>query len=328
MSKLVHWIQRVKLHIILILNEDPVPLRSLIRHCIGVVICRFRYGTNIEDYFNYRYFELTPEERKSFFTYYQAAKFIIHANGAENHYKFQQKTHMYQVLGKFTKREQLFLPTDDYQTFETFFQRHRTVLYKPSAYCGDGIELWSADASDIAKLYEKSLERSAVLDELVTQHPDLARLNPDSINTVKIYTFMIGGICHFVAAEFRMGRRGSVIDNIEKGGLAANVDMSSGKIIGTAYDYQMNQYTNHPDTGARLTGFVLPNWEEVLRFTEECAKACPLAYAEWDIAIRENDCVLIEANSNARSVGIQLGPLHFRKKQFDELAELYDKSIS
>jgi hypothetical protein len=104
--------------------------------------------------------------------------------------------------------------------------------------------------------------------------------------------------------------------------------MKTGKIIGAAYDLQLNQYTHHPDTGAKITGYKLPNWEEVLRFTEECARACPLAYVEWDIAIRENDCVLIEANPNARNVGIQLGPLNFRKKQFEELLEMYDHSMS
>ena len=172
------------------------------------------------------------------------------------------------------------------------------------------------------------MEKPAVLDELVTQHSNLARLNPDSINTVKIFTLMAGGTCHFVAAEFRMGRLGTFVDNIEKGGIATNVDMKTGKIIGTAYDFKMNQYTHHPDTGVKITDFELPNWEDVLRFTEECARACPLAYVEWDIGIWENDCVLIEANPNAYNIGTQLGKLHLRKKQFEELMELYDQSKS
>lgn len=272
---IIHWIKKVKLQIVLMLHKDPVPLWSLIRHCIGVVICHFLYSASIEDYFNLRLFEKSLAERKTFFTHYQALEFINHVNGADNNSKFYQKTCMYQVLGKFTKREQLILPVDDYQAFEAFFQRHKTALYKPSSYSGEGIELWSADASDTAELYKKSLEKPAVLDELVTQHPSLARLNPASVNTLKIFTLMIGDECHFVAAEFRMGRRGSFIDNIEKGGIAANVDIKTGMIIGAAYDYEMVQYTEHPDTGVRITDYALPNWKEVLRFTEECAGRVP-----------------------------------------------------
>ena len=139
---------------------------------------------------------------------------------------------------------------------------------------------------------------------------------------------MIENACRFVAAEFRMGRAGSFVDNIERGGLAAGVDIVTGEIIGTAYDLQMNPYTVHPDTGAAICGLKLPNWQQLLRFTEECARACPLAFVEWDIAIRENDCVLIEANANARNTEIQMGEFHGRKKQFEELEELYIRSVT
>ncbi len=327
LSLIQYWIQKIKSYITLKLNEDPVSRRSLLRHMIGILKCSLLYDASIVDYFELRYFEKTHKERKTFFTKNEAHRFIIHMNGAENHLRFQQKNYMYQVLGKFTKREQLFLPTEDYQAFESFFQRHRTALYKARGICGDGVELWSADNSDIKKLFERSLEKPAILDELVVQHPDIARLNPDSVNTVKLFTLMLKEECRFIAAELRMGRRGAFVDNIEKGGLAANVEIKTGKVIGTAYDVQTNQYTFHPDTGVKITDYIIPNWEEVLRFCEECARACPLAYVEWDIAIREKDCVLIEANSNARNVGIQLGPLHVRKKEFEELEKLYDCDI-
>jgi hypothetical protein len=89
-----------------------------------------------------------------------------------------------------------------------------------------------------------------------------------------------------------------------------------------------NKYTVNPDTGIEISGFILPNWVEVLRFTEECAHACPLAAVEWDLAIRENDCVLIEANPNARNSEIQMGESHGRKRQFKELEKLYFQSLS
>ena len=328
MSKILQCIQKIKLNIVRTLGEDPVQPRSLIRHCIGAGICHILYGASISDYFEMRFFERTREEKKTLFTCDEFADFINHINGVANNSKFYYKANMYQVLGKFTKRGHLLLPTDDYSTFESFLRSHSIVLYKPNSSRGEAIELWSADTSDIAKLYEKSAKKPAILDELVTQHSDLARLNPDSVNTVKIFTLMTKDVCHFVAAEFRMGRRGTFVDNIENGGIAANVDMKTGKIIGTAYDFKMNQYTHHPDTGVKITDFELPNWEDVLRFTEECARACPLAYVEWDIGIRENDCVLIEANPNAYNIGTQLGKLHLRKKQFEELMELYDQSKS
>ena len=324
-----NWVKNIKCYIVRILQEDPVRFRSLIRHFAGVVICYKLYGASIADYFEMRFFEKKHSERKTFFTTYPAKRFIRHIDGAENIYKFRDKIYMYQVIGPFTKREQLICPPDNYQEFENYVRKHKTIIYKPNRNSlGTGIEAWSVDDSDISKLYARALEQPAVLDELVIQHPDIARLNPGSVNTVKIYTFMIEEKCHFIAAEFRMGRSDLIVDNIESGGLAAGVDIETGAIVGTAYDLQMNPYIVHPDTGIKITGFVLPNWDEVLRFTEECAKACPFAYVEWDIAIREKDCVVIEANLNARNCGIQMGVFHGRKEQFQELEKLYDLSIS
>lgn len=328
-NNILKLIQSVKSYLVLVLREDPVRPWSVIRYCADVVICHKLYGASTADYFELRFFEKTHKERQTYLTTNHALKFIDHVNGAENNQRFYKKDYMYRVLGEFTKREQLFCPTNDFREFESFFLRHRKAFYKPDhAYCGNGIELWDADVSDIRELYKRAADQTAVIDEPVIQHPDLARINPDSVNTVKIYTMMIKNECHMAAAEFRMGRRGSVVDNIERGGLSALVDMETGAIIGPAYDLLMNPYSAHPDTGAEIAGYTLPNWAEVLRFTRECARACPLAYVEWDFAIRENDCVLIEANANARNSEIQMGVFHGRKKQFEELEKLYDQSVT
>ena len=328
-SILLKAIQKVKGYIVLMLREDPVRPWSVIRYSADALFCHKRYGASIADYFELHFYEKTHRERETYFTTNQALRFINLVDGTENTRRFYEKSYMYRIMGQFTKREQLFCPPNDYQEFADYFSRHRKAFYKPNnTYSGKGIELWDADDSEITELYERASRQPAILDEPVTQHPDLARINPDSINTVKIYTLMIQNVCHFVAAEFRMGRRGSFVDNIEKGGLAAGVDIQTGAIVGAAYDLQMNPYSVHPDTGAGISGYILPNWTEVLRFTQECARACPIAYVEWDLAIRENDCVLIEANANARNSEIQMGVFQGRRKQFEELEKLYVQSIT
>lgn len=331
LSKTIHKIhsvtESVEYYIGMMLREDPVRPWSVFRYSIDVGICHMLYGSNVADYFELHFYEKTHRERKTYFTADQALDFINRVNGLENNHRFYDKTYMYRVLGKYTKRELLFCPPQDYQEFEDFFARHPKAFYKPqNTYCGRGIELWSTDQSELTELYKRASGQAAILDEPVIQHPDLAAINPDCINTVKIYTMMIEDECHFVSAEFRMGRWGSFVDNIEKGGLAAGVDLKTGSIIGTAYDLRMEPYSVHPDTDAPISGYILPNWTEVLRFTEECARACPIAYVEWDIAIRENDCVLIEANANARNSELQMGAFHGRKKQFQELEQLYLES--
>lgn len=327
--KIKSWIEKVKYLMVPTLGEESVRPVSVIKHCIGVVKCRILYGASIRDYFELRFFEKPHRERKTYFTSKDARWFNFRVNGAENVLKYRDKIFMYQALDQFIKREQLFCPPRSYAEFEGFIQRHGKVLYKKSnTYFGTGIELWSANGMDIRKLYERALNEPAILDELVVQHPDISRLNPDTVNTVRIYTLMIKGTCHFIAADFHMGRAGQLIDNIENGGLSACIDLKTGALLGAAYDLRRRSYMIHPDTGVKITGFILPNWTEVLHFTEECARACPLAAVEWDLAIRENDCVLIEANPNVRNSDIQTGESHGRKKQYKDLEKMFFQSLS
>jgi len=324
LGRVKKWINKVKAYIILVLREEPVRMPSLIRHCIGVLLCSVVYKASIADYFELRYFEKPHKIRKTYFTASDARRFIRLVNGSANNRRYADKTYMYRALGRFTKREQLFCPPASFAEFEDFFRRHGKAVYKTNdTFCGTGVELWQADETDLTGLYNKAVNNDAVLDELVIQHPALARLNPDTVNTVKIFTFLVDDECEIVAAEFRMGRIGTFVDNIESGGIAAGVDVKTGRIVGDAYDIRLNSYSHHPDTGVGISGMTLPHWDEVLRFTEECARSCPLSYAEWDIAIRENDCVLIEANPNARNCGIQTGAFSGRKAQFIEFEKRY-----
>lgn len=329
LRKIKSWIEKVKYLMVPTLGEGSVRPVSVIKQCFGVVICRILYGSGIDDYFELRFFEKPHRERKTYFTSKDARQFNYRVNGSENVWKFRDKIFMYKALSQFVKREQLFCPPHSYTEFKEFIQKHGTVVYKKNnSYNGTGIELWSANGTDIHKLYERSLNEPAILDELVIQHPDIARLNPDSVNTVRIYTMKVKGTFHIISAELRMGRGGQLIDNIEKGGLYAAVDLKTGALLDAAYDLWRNKYTVHPDTDVEIAGLILPNWAEVLRFTEECAYACPLAAAEWDVAIRENDCVLIEANANVRNSETQMGASHGRKKQFKDLEKLYFQSLS
>ena len=59
----------------------------------------------------------------------------------------------------------------------------------------------------IEDLYNKFKKSPAVLDELVTQHQELSKLNPSSVNTIRIFTVMIGNECEIIGGSFKDGRR-------------------------------------------------------------------------------------------------------------------------
>ncbi|MCC2112360.1 MAG: hypothetical protein KDJ16_10030, partial [Hyphomicrobiales bacterium] len=62
-------------------------------------------------------------------------------------------------------------------------------------------------------------------------------------------------------------------------------------------DLGTNEIETHPDTGAQLVGFQIPNWDTVCRTALDGAAVLHgLGLIGWDIAPSDDGCILVEAN--------------------------------
>ena len=113
----------------------------------------------------------------------------------------------------------------------------------------------------------------------------MARINPGSVNTVRVYTVLSDGEANAVYACIRMGNSDRPVDNINAGGMYSPIDMETGKIAGLACDKQFRVYEAHPRTGTVLTGYQIPMWDEVIAMCCEAAHVVPqMGYLGWDVA--------------------------------------------
>ena len=82
-----------------------------------------------------------------------------------------------------------------------------------------------------------------IVEELVIQHPDMSRLYPLSVNTLRIITLVApDGKPHCVYAVYKMGNEGKFVDNMENSGLACPIDQKTGKICGVAHTSKLVNY--------------------------------------------------------------------------------------
>lgn len=173
--------------------------------------------------------------------------------------------------------------------------------YDAGTYRGkDGSQL-SVDALR-QNLLERSRRRDLIVQPRLANHPTLADLNCGALATVRVVTCRneLGGF-EMTNAAFRMPRSAqSVVDNFHAGGIAAAVDIVSGR-LGAATDMGLNAetawFSAHPTTGADILGRQLPDWP-ALRDLAEMAHRHFDSYAVigWDIALLESGPVIIEAN--------------------------------
>ena len=111
-----------------------------------------------------------------------------------------------------------------------------------------------------------------VIQEVIEQHPDLAKFNPTSVNTLRICTYrsVNDESVTVTGALIRIGKSGEVVDNAHAGGCFVGIDLESGNLL----HYACDQYGNKYETwnGVLFSeNHIIPHWNKVKEFAEKIA---------------------------------------------------------
>lgn len=152
-----------------------------------------------------------------------------------------------------------------------------------------------------------------IVQERVTQHPDLDTLYAGSINTMRIVTLHTrAGDSIVMATKIRFGRDGSHIDNWSRGGISIGIDMATGRLYEHGYDKKGRAFDRHPNTHVTFAGYGVPLWDEILDFARRTQNAFPyFRLLGLDVALAPDGPLLIEVNAYPDLVGLEqgIGPL-------------------
>ena len=139
-----------------------------------------------------------------------------------------------------------------------------------------------------------------ILTEYVKMHPDIEKLNPDSVNTIRVTVINEHGNDPIIPFAFlRIGTKNSgVTDNVGSGGMVCKINVETGQF----YDGEMIQdhvfvkAPVHPDTKEKMEG-VIPNWELVKSgIIQVCHYIPELEWLGFDIANAPDSFCIIEIN--------------------------------
>lgn len=286
--------------------------RSKLRLLIDMTRCGFRYGAGYKDYQLYRFYELPESVRATYVT--------RGVNNTINHLLndpafcpvFDSKEEFYKIFGSFLGRNWIDVKSCGFPAFSRFMEGRDKIVVKPGDLCcGQGVEIVKkSDYTSVRALYDSVLASGdALAEEVIVQHPEMQRLNPGCVNTVRVGTVNHDGKTGIVYAYVRIGNSSRPVDNLNAGGMCAPVDLQTGVISRPGYDKNGRTYTTHPASGCEIAGFQIPFWPEA---KELCLKACAVVpqvgYVGWDVAFTAAGPVLIEGNNMPGHDILQLPP--------------------
>jgi hypothetical protein len=154
----------------------------------------------------------------------------------------------------------------------------------------------------VARVRDASKKGDTLIQPRLVTHPDIADLTPGALSTVRLLTILNEqGEPEAVNAAFRMAvSETSPVDNFHAGGIAAAVDIVTGKLgaatgLGLGGDFRWHE--THPLTGGQIRGRQLPHWPEAVALAIAAHRLIsPRVLVGWDIAFLPDGPCLVEGN--------------------------------
>ena len=159
-------------------------------------------------------------------------------------------------------------------------------------------------SEELGEILSDVIQSEFLYQERIRQHPALDVLNPASLNTIRIDSFIDEeGNIHVLSGYIRMSLDNNYVDNIGSGGCYVAIDIDNGRLMKYSYtDFKKDgvlRSTSHPVTGTVFEGFQLPYMHEIRDLVKKAAVMIPgLRLIGWDVAISPEGPVLIEGNSD------------------------------
>ncbi len=155
----------------------------------------------------------------------------------------------------------------------------------------------------LASILSRLKGHNSLVQKKVEQHPDLNRIYPHSINTIRLVTILDRKRNEIIpfSAVLRVGANGNIVDNWAAGGLAIGVDIETGQLNEYGF-YKHGKGTKtlrHPETDFLFKGFTIPYFQEAVSQAVKLHRhLLPLYVIGWDIAVTPTGILFIEGNDN------------------------------
>lgn len=176
----------------------------------------------------------------------------------------------------------------------------KEIVVKPSGKSGGaGVVFFAEATKDELRDVLRKKGSLFIVQEAIKQHPEMAKLNPTTVNTVRMTSLLLDKDVIPVAALIKVGSPKARVDNFKHGGVLLGVKMD-GSVQPWGLNVARERVTELP-SGIKLGegGFEkVPCWDSVLETVKRAHLDTPkIKLISWDVAIDdENEAEIIECN--------------------------------
>lgn len=180
------------------------------------------------------------------------------------------------------------------------------------------------DFPDLKEKWEEISKHNCIFQRAIRQSAAMAKINPDSINTLRIVSINKNGKVYILTSLLRVGtKKTGSVDNWAKGGLAVGINEAG---VLKQFGYYKPGYGGktdvHPDSNIRFNSFSIPKWKEATEIVLKAHRVFPgIRSIGWDVAITENGPCFIEGNDNWEISLNQVADRGLKKEWYEAIGD-------
>ena len=186
---------------------------------------------------------------------------------------------------------------------DQFFQTHERAIIKPTVDTNSGANVGVLTSAE--HIIGPEYRENYVVQEVIVNQSDVKALNPHSLNTFRIITYICDGELFCAPVILRMGRGESHLDNAHAGGIFVGVK-SDGSLCPYAYSEYGERFNKHPYSNIVFDGYRIKNFNLLTETALKCHTSVPhIKMISWDLTLNHDGYpTLIEQNLYGQAVWI------------------------
>lgn len=268
---------------------------------LDAALSTFIYGTIYTEYEALDFWKRTPVNRMTYVTVSWLLRNVIHKyNNVEYCDCFRNKRKFNYIFGEYTQREMLDLEVaSDEEIHDFIYRNNKIVLKKSDSYSGKLVKVLDLSIQPFDEIVDEIKSgKYDMIENHIDNCKEMKKLNPTSLNTIRIVTIHSENVFDVISASLRIGAIGTKVDNVSQGGCCAMIDINTGKLV-TKFMANAYRKVEGSQEGRNEIGFQIPYWEEAIDMVKSASKIIPEIHSVgWDVAITEKGPILIEGNES------------------------------
>lgn len=282
----------------------------------------FIHKSSFDDFFVYEFYKKSNKEQSKYLNMGNQYEFQSKMNNKKYRKYFRDKIIFNENFKEYLNRNYFVLDKEKYTQFNNWLNDKEYIFAKEhKGETGSGVEkIKLSEFKNNRQLFTYLLDNNySLIEEMIQQHSKIQRINPNSVNTLRVITAISGGQVEIVSSILKLSIT-SHVDNLGRGGIVAPLDMDSGTVNGPAISKDYKTYKSHPITKEKIEGFKIPYWKETLSMVKDAALIIPeVKTVGWDVAITNDGPAIIEGNDNWNHILLQFPFQEGRLKLIEDI---------